>query len=247
MIVLSATVLAQTGTEGIRRQVQKTKIAETTKQTRGGINVLVDTGHELVVIATRAAGGREVVRAIDVEASWSDRRIVLVPQSRCGFAPLGLRNLVVGIGRATAVRSYGVRIVDCNPLRQQRREVTLPEGCRWNCSRYDATSAETELLPTHEEERFVFDHRPANVKSVIVLNPWRRSVALARGQLALLIEVLVRIEDLITQIFVSFAVPVVGAGFRTEIQDAAGELTEFCAQIIVLDLELADGVLRRNR
>ena len=61
-----------------------------------------------------------------------------------------------------------------------------------------------------------------------------------------LIEILVRVQNLVAEKLVSLAVEAVGTRFRAEVHDAAGELAELRSQVVVLDLEFADRILSRN-
>ena len=59
-------------------------------------------------------------------------------------------------------------------------------------------------------------------------------------QFTLLEEILVRVQNLVAEKLISFAVEGVGARFRAEVHDATGELPALRSQVVVLDLEFAD-------
>ena len=120
------------------------------------------------------------------------------------------------------------------------------ESCRRYRRSDGVAEALPELLPTREKEHLVLNDRTADVKSILVLNIRSSCVGLAAVQLTLLNEIVVRVENLVTDEFVSLSVEGVGTRFRAEVHDAAGELAELRSQVVVLDLEFADGILRRN-
>jgi len=76
-------------------------------------------------------------------------------------------------------------------------------------------------------ECLVLDQRSARRCAKLVLRKRRRSVLGAARDLRRLEKILIRIEDLVAQVFVGFAVDPVGTGLRAQVNHATGELAPF--------------------
>src|SRR5208283_5167355 len=96
------------------------------------------------------------------------------------------------------------------------------------------------------EESLILDRWAAHLEPVLILRPRYRRILQAGLEFALLVEVFVRVQHLVAEIFIDGTMPTVGARLRAQVHDAAGELAPFGALIVSLDFVLADGVLGWN-
>ena len=94
VIVLCATVVAQTGAKRIGRKIQQAKVSKTSEHARFVGDVHVATGYELSVIPP-GAGGRDKVA--NGEGRRSHGGVVLIPQCQRRLAELAGRNYVARI------------------------------------------------------------------------------------------------------------------------------------------------------
>ena len=107
-------------------------------------------------------------------------------------------------------------------------------------TRSDGTSlALPKALVAGEEEQLVLYNRAADVGAKLVLGK-RRDL-----RPALVGEEVVRVQHFIAQELVCGTMERVGARLGNEVDDSAGKSAVFRAQIVGLDFEFLDGILRR--
>ena len=177
VIVLGATVVAQTSVKRIGRKIQQAKVSKTSEHARFVGDVHVATGYELSVVPT-GAGGCDVVADREIVCRLHGR-VVLIPQRQPGLAEFGCRNYVTRIRRpGSGRRIHGIWIVELNS-RKQRGEIARLESRRRYRRSDGVAEALPELLPTREKEHLVLNDRTANVKPILVLNIRSSCVALA--------------------------------------------------------------------
>src|SRR5580658_1004350 len=92
----------------------------------------------------------------------------------------------------------------------------------------------------------VLPNRTPDVKSVIVLNIRRGAVWESGHKLGVLIEIVVRVQHLVTEELIRLSVEGVGTRFRAEVRDCAGKLSPRRVHIVVLNFEFANRVLSWN-
>ena len=102
------------------------------------------------------------------------------------------------------------------------------------------------MLPAREEKGLVFDDRAAHAKSVLVLDVGRWLVLHTRRYLRLLEEEIIRVQNLVAEILMRFAMERVSTRLGAQVDHAASELAPLRSQVVVLNLELADRVLGWN-
>src|SRR5205807_6124115 len=95
-----------------------------------------------------------------------------------------------------------------------------------------------------KDKCLVLDDRAAGRSPELVLRVRWATGWLPCPQFLRFQERIVRVQNSRAQKFVQPAVPCVGAGFRTEIDHAAGELAPLRPQVVVLHLEFPNGILR---
>ena len=101
--------------------------------------------------------------------------------------------------------------------------------------------AELETFVAEEEEGLVPLHRASDVSAVLILRECRTR------NTSLVVEKRVGVENLVAEELIQAAVEGIGAGFCREIDRAAGQTAELGTQIVGLNPELLDRILRRNQ
>src|SRR5258708_1337204 len=114
MVIFRATVETQTGSKGIRRQIEQTEVCKSSEQASVTRNVLVNPGDKLVIVATRTAGRSKIIHSTSARGSNEIR----IPHFSCGLAKFCCRDLVVEVGlTSTGALVHCVRVVKLDALR----------------------------------------------------------------------------------------------------------------------------------
>ncbi len=100
--------------------------------------------------------------------------------------------------------------------------------------------AQPKALITEEEEQLVLNNRAADVGAELVLGKGSTSYV------ALVVEEVVGVQHLVAQELVCRTMEAVRARFCREVDHSTGKPAVFRTQVVGLDLEFLDGVLRRD-
>ena len=117
----------------------------------------------------------------------------------------------------------------------------------WDCRVPWGGRPKPEPFITAENKGPVLDNRSAPSGAKLVLHERDRRVRCASLNLRGLVKELIRIQILIPQVFIAFAMPGVGSGLRAHVDDAASKLAPLWAKIVVRHLELRNRVLGGNQ
>jgi hypothetical protein len=250
VVVLRAAVCAQPCSQWIDGQIHDVPIVESQKQSLLVGEVVVDTRHNLVVVASCGSGGGEIVCARvwivgrrpkiqqffrgevqpacgnDVVQKWSGRCRASGTSALRVYKPSArIINLIDHHGLAVCSDSS----VIADPVREtgftQRRKIAGSFACVGHCSSERLLSSQAESFQADEPECLVDSARVRNIQraagiSAELILNPRRLRSSNSIQ-----EKIVGIKDLVSQIFVDLAVHRTGSSFGAEVCYSARKLS----------------------
>jgi hypothetical protein len=245
VVVLKAAVGTQAASQRIDRQIKNTPVAITKKESLLARDVVIDSRHDLIVISSGSRRGCEiVVDTACVVGAWPEIQKLY----GCSVNPVGRKNIICEWrrgGSATGTRALGVydpsaRVVDLvdhhRPTAGVHASIVADARGKTgfadfrkiansflhvgNSSSERFASPQPEAFSAQKPKRLVSTskarnaQRPAGIGSELVLYPR------GPGPTDRIQKEIVRVEDLVTEIFVRFSVQRTCTRLRAEIGDA---------------------------